>query len=169
VQAPLILSLLLDAASQAFFDRAREQWFPVGRNHLRAHVTMFHHLPGGQLVSIKEHLAAVCAQQKPVGVAVTGLRSLGRGVAYSLRAPEIQVLRAQLALHWRDDLTPQDRQGWRPHVTIQNKVSPAEARDLLGLLSRDFVPFNATATGVGVWRYCGGPWESEGEILFLGV
>lgn len=166
VNAPLILSLLLDEASQAFFDRAREQWFPAALNHIRAHVTLFHHLPGEQLDAIKHHLAAMCAQQQPAGVSVTGVRSLGRGVAYTLRAPEIEGFRAQLATHWRNDLTPQDRQGWRPHVTVQNKVTPTEARALLDRLSRDFIPFSATATGIGIWHYRGGPWEREAEIRF---
>ena len=166
--APLILTLVLDEASQAFFDRARERWFPAELNFIAAHVTMFHHLPGEALVSIKEHLATVCAKQSPVGVSVTGVRPLGRGVAYALRAPAIEALRATLAGQWRDALTAQDRQGWRPHVTVQNKVSPAEARGLLERLERDFVPFEATATGVALWRYCGGPWESEGTIPFAG-
>jgi hypothetical protein len=53
-------------------------------------------------------------------------------------------------------------------VTVQNKVTPAEARDLLGRLSRDFTPFSVTETGLAVWRYCGGPWESEAVVPFSG-
>ena len=167
--APLILSLLLDAASRAFYDRAREQWCPAARNDLRAHVTLFHHLPGAQLVAIKEHLAAACAHHEPAGVTVTGLRSLGRGVAYTLHAPEIAQLRAQLAARWRNDLTPQDRQGWRPHVTIQNKVSPAEARALLDQLTAAFIPLGGAARGLSLWHYRGGPWEKEADFLFAGA
>ena len=166
--APLILTLVLDDASQAFFDRARAQWFPAKLNFIRAHVTMFHHLPGERLDAIRDHLAAVCAAQTAAEVAVTGLRSLGRGVAYTLGAPEIEALRARLAAQWRDALTPQDRQGWRPHVTVQNKVSPAEARALLEKLSRDHVPFSATATGLALWRYRGGPWERAAVLPFAG-
>lgn len=159
---------MLDDASQAFFDRARAQWFPAERNFINAHVTLFHHLPGATLVSIRDHLARVCAEQSLAGVAVTGLRSLGCGVAYGLRAPEIENLRSRLAVKWRDDLTPQDRQGWRPHVTVQNKVSPAHAKELLNRLTQDFVPFTVTATGLALWRYCGGPWESEALVRFEG-
>jgi 2'-5' RNA ligase len=166
--APLILTLLLDDASQAFFDRAREQWFPSKLNFIRAHVTMFHHLPGERLMSVKEQLAVECVQQGSVGVSVTGLRSLGRGVAYTLHAPEMEVLRSRLAAPWREQLTAQDRQPWRPHVTVQNKVSPSEARDLLARLSSEFVPFSATARGLALWRYRGGPWESEAVLPFAG-
>ena len=168
MNVPLILTLMLDDASQAFFDRARERWFPKELNFIRAHVTLFHHLPGNRLASISEHLATMCAGQGPVDVSVTGLRPLGRGVAYSLRSPEMEALRAQCATLWHDDLTAQDRQGWRPHVTVQNKVSSAEASALLARLSRDFVPFSAIATGLALWRYCGGPWESEAVMPFAG-
>jgi 2'-5' RNA ligase len=164
--APLILTLVLDDASQALFDRARERWFPAHLNFIAAHVTMFHHLPGERLLAIGERLAAACAAHAPAVVDVTGLRSLGRGVAYTLHAPEIEVLRSRLAALWRDCLTAQDRQPWRPHVTVQNKVSPSEARDLLARLSAEFVSFSATARGVALWRYCGGPWESEAMTLF---
>ena len=164
----LILTLMLDGASQAFFDRARERWFPPALNYIGAHVTMFHHLPGEELVSIRDHLAMVCLGQSPVGMPVTGLQPLGRGVAYGLRSPEIEALRARLAGDWREGLTAQDRQGWRPHVTVQNKVSPAEARGLLERLEREFVPFEAVGTGLALWRYCGGPWESEVAVPFAG-
>ena len=167
-EAPLILTLVLDDASQAFFDRARERWFPPHLNFIGAHVTMFHHLPGAQLVSIRDHLAPICAGHAPATVTVIGVRSLGRGVAYSLCAPEIDGLRSRLAAQWRDDLTAQDRHGWRPHVTVQNKVPPAEARNLLERLSRELIPFSATARGVALWRYLGGPWKEEGMLLFEG-
>jgi 2'-5' RNA ligase len=168
MDAPLILTLLLDDASQAFFDSARKRWFPPKLNFIRAHVTLCHHLPGDQLEPIRDHLALVCARQKTAEVSVTGVRSLGRGVAYCLRAPEIEALRAVLAARWRDELTVQDRQGWRPHVTVQNKVTPAQARDLLGEVSRAFVPFSVTATGLALWWYRGGPWESAATVPFGG-
>lgn len=166
--APLILTLVLDAPAQAFFDRARRQYFPQELNFIDAHVTMFHHLPGDRLACIKEHLSAACAAQSPSEVAVNAVRSLGRGVAYGVSAPGMEALRARLASHWRDVLTAQDRQGWRPHVTVQNKVSPAEARDLLLRLSQDFTPFSATATGLALWWYRAGPWESACVVPFTG-
>ena len=166
--APLILTLRLDDASQAFFDRARERWFPAKLNFIRAHVTLFHHLPGDQRAEVERALATACAVQGAAEVAVTGLRSLGRGVAYTLETPEMEALRSRLAAPWRDRLTAQDRQRWRPHVTVQNKVPPQDARDLLERLSREFAPFRATATGLALWRYRGGPWENEAILPFAG-
>ena len=50
-------------------------------------------------------------------------------------------------------LTAQDRQGFRAHVTIQNKVTPEVARSTLAALSAVFTPFvdgqciNLSSTG----------------------
>ncbi len=167
-EAPLIVTVMLDDASQNFFESARRRWFPAELNYIRAHVTLFQHLPGRELAFIKDHLARACAGQSRAPVAVTGVRSLGHGVAYTLVAPEIEALRSRLATNWRDHLTPQDRQGWRPHVTVQNKVPAQAARDVLAQLSGSFEPFTAEATGLAVWRYRGGPWDSAAIIPFAG-
>ena len=166
--APLIVTLRLDDASQTFFDHARTRWFPPHRNVLHAHVTLFHHLPGAHLAAIKTRLADIGTTQTPATIAITGLRSLGQGVAYTLRAPTIEALRENLAALWHADLTPQDRQSWRPHITVQNKVAPAEARHLLARLTSGFAPFTATATGLALWHYRGGPWENAAVIPFAG-
>ena len=163
---PLILTLTLDDTAQAFFDQARTLWFPPERNFIQAHITIFHHLPGEHLPSIKTHLAALATAHPPTPIAITGLRSLGRGVAYTLSAPKIETLRQNLATLWHTHLTAQDRQAWRPHITVQNKVSPAEAQRLLATLTAAFAPFLATATGLALWHYRGGPWENEAIMPF---
>jgi hypothetical protein len=63
-------------------------------------------------------------------------------------------------------LTPQDAAGWRPHVTIQNKVAPHEARALLRRLSQDFQPRRVAIGGLAIWRYRGGPWEPVSRHMF---
>jgi hypothetical protein len=99
-------------------------------------------------------------------VAVTGVRFLGRGVAYELSSPELDELRGSLGLNWAPWLTPQDRQRHRPHVTVQNKVAPEVARALHARLSAAFEPERVTARGLGLWRYRGGPWEPLAELPF---
>ena len=42
MSAPLIVTLLLEDAAQERFDRLRAAHFPAERNHLAAHVTLFH-------------------------------------------------------------------------------------------------------------------------------
>ncbi|WP_314964444.1 2'-5' RNA ligase family protein, partial [Bradyrhizobium cosmicum] len=81
-----------------------------------------------------------------------GLRSLGRGVAYTLASPTLKELRLSLAKQWALWLTLQDRQKHRPHVTIQNKVDPQEAHRLLADLAASFSPFTVTGTGLDLWR-----------------
>ena len=43
---PLVLTLRMDEAAQARFDRERAAWFPAGRTAVGAHLTLFHALPG---------------------------------------------------------------------------------------------------------------------------
>ena len=171
--APLILTLALDPASQGFFERERQRWFPSSRNLIPAHVTLFHHLPGDQSPRVHTDLATLCAVEKPGPFSVARAIFLGRGVAYALDAAAAAAFRAQLASLWQGGpeplaLTAQDRQPWRAHVTVQNKAEPADARALHARLSRDFMPFAGMATGVTLWRYMGGPWEHEAEFPFSG-
>ena len=97
---------------------------------------------------------------------MTGVRFLGRGVAFELSSGELAQLRGSLADAWEPWLTPQDRQRHRPHVTVQNKVAPEVARALHARLSASFVPGEVEARGLGLWRYLGGPWEPVAELAF---
>ena len=163
--APLILTLKLDAASFTRLDALRRAHFPPERNHLRAHLTLFHHLPGDRLAEVRDTLAAA-ADRTPVALAFPGVRSLGRGVAAEVTAPELLRLRADLAARFRTHLTPQDAQGFRPHVTVQNKVDPADARALKADLEAGWAPWEGAGEGLLLHRYRGGPWEREAEFPF---
>ena len=163
---PLILTLALHPEDQDRFEQLRQWHFPPERNLIPAHLTLFHHLPGPELASVQANLEAASAHQPRFTIEVTGLRSLGRGVAYTLHAPTLLALRAGFARHWHDYLTPQDRQGWRPHITIQNKVAPAEAASLLANMQAAFAPFEVRAEGLALWRYEGGPWTLASRHAF---
>lgn len=165
---PLILTLALDAASFERFDGLRRAHFPAALNKVPAHVTLFHQLPGEFEAEIAHALRAVAAGQPPFAVRVTGLRNMGRGVAYQLASSELDALRRRLAEPWRPWLTPQDAQGFRPHVTVQNKVEPAAAKALLAELTARFTPFDVTAEGLLLHRYEGGPWSPAGAFPFAG-
>ncbi|HEX8425520.1 2'-5' RNA ligase family protein [Hymenobacter sp.] len=159
-ETPLILTLTLDTEAQQFFEELRKQHFPKERNFLGAHLTLFHHLPGAEYEAITEHLAQVAAAQSPLTLAVSGVRFLGRGVAYTLECPPLQALHRAMQTTWQPYLTPQDQQKLNPHVTVQNKVDPAVARALHQQLAADFQPFEATGTAWHLWAYRNGPWES---------
>jgi 2'-5' RNA ligase len=164
--APLILTLRFDTESFARFDAERRRHFPPERNFIPAHLTLFHHLPGDRYADIAEAAAARAAKQVSFPLATTGLRYLGQGTAYTIESPPLITLRAELAALWSADLTRQDAQGFRPHVTIQNKVPAPIAKALFGELSESFEPFEAMATGLLLWRYRGGPWAPAGEYGF---
>ena len=91
---------------------------------------------------------------------VSGLRFLGRGVAYDLRSPELRACARGSRPAWEPWLTPQDRQGFRPHVTVQNKVAPDAGP---GAARRARRPASRRTScgreGLALWRYLGGPWE----------
>ena len=157
---PLILTLALDAAAQERLDALRRAHFPSGRNHLGAHLTLFHKLPGDEVDRISADVAEVAAAFRPVAMTAVRPIALGRGVAIALDAPGLHTVRAELQRRWEPWLTPQDRQRHRPHVTVQNKVAPAEAKALHAELSATLAPFPVTGTGLALWRYLGGPWES---------
>lgn len=156
--APLILTVTIDEWSQTVFDDLRRAHFPPARNHLAAHVTLFHVLPGEDEAQVVEDVAAA-ADRPRFGIEVARVRSLGRGVAYDLRSPPLEEVRAGLAGRWAGRLSRQDRAGFHPHVTVQNKVDPAVARVLLAELERGFEPWTCTAEGLSLWWYRGGPWE----------
>lgn len=165
---PLILTALAEAGAQGRFEGWRRAHYPVALNQVPAHITLFHHLPGSELEAVKRRLKAVCGQLPPPVIAVTGLRSLGPGVALKLQSPDLEAVRAELAEGWQTLLIPQDRQGFRPHLTIQNKVTAAEARATLQRLEAVFQPFVTHAVAVAIWRYLGGPWQLLGQVGFRG-
>ena len=165
--APLILTLAMDDASFERFDALRREHFPPDRNLIPAHLTLFHHLPGGEREGeVAGVVGDACRMYRPMTLRVTGLKFMGRGVAYTLESAELARLRGLLAEVWFGSLTGQDRQKFRPHVTVQNKAAPEEARALHERLSAGFAPFEVEGRGLLLWRYLGGPWDLVGEYPF---
>ena len=156
--APIIVTAVIGRDDQAWLDAERSAYFPPTRSVLAAHLTMFHHLPPSLEREVRQRLGALAREGAPAA-RIAGPISLGRGVAYRIDSSELEDRRAWLADLWGDLLTPQDRAPWRPHVTIQNKVEPAEARTLLDRLKRDFRTRPLAIAGFAGWYYRGGPWE----------
>jgi 2'-5' RNA ligase len=128
-----------------------------------AHVTLFHALPGE--LDVAPALAAA-ADRPAFTVRVTAVQPLGRGAAYRLESGALAAVHAQLRAAFADRLTPQDAQPYRPHVTVQNKADPAEARRTVAALRARFTPYEVGARGLALWRYAGGPWEPLSEHPF---
>lgn len=164
---PLIVTLKLDDESFGFFDRLRRRHFPPERNFLSAHLTLFYHLPGENLEAIRFGLIEFCKNQKTFPLEFTGWRFLGKGVAVKIDSIELIALRANLADIWTNWLTAQDRQKFQPHITVQNKVAPDEAKKLYEELARDWETFSGKAQGLHLWHYLGSNWKLEEEFLFV--
>lgn len=162
--APFVLTLGFDEETFARLNTLRRAHFPRHRNHIPAHATLFHALPGAEEDRVREALEQECARVQVLECAFPRLRFLGRGVAIEMECPQLAPLRASLARAWGDLLTPQDRQGHRPHVTIQNKVAPEQARALFEKLDSEWEPFEGRGESLLLWRYRGGPWEAAGEF-----
>ena len=155
--ATTILTVRMDAASQSWFEGQRREHYPAKLNRIAAHLTLFHTLP--QTGDERAALSDAAAQTSQFQMQVSGLRSLGRGVAYVLQSTELAALHHRLAVSFEKHLTQQDRQGFRPHVVVQNKVTAEPARLLLTRLQTGFVPRMVTAQGLDWWEYLGGPWR----------
>lgn len=160
---PLIVTLQLEHEAQDFFNNQRKAHFPEHLNYLDAHITLFHQLPVKESRVFKELERA--AHISPFSIHVSDVYHTGFGVAYRLQSKPLIQLHAYLQEAFSSYLTPQDRQSFRPHITIQNKVSPAASKMLVQQLQNKFIPFNVSATGVDTWIYRNGPWE---HLQFFG-
>lgn len=163
----LIVTAGLGPADQAHFDRLRREHFPPERNHLSAHLTMFHALSPSSEAEVRAALRDEATGPVP-GAEVAGLIDLGGGVAFRIRSPDLEILRAELADRFHGLLTAQDAGGWRPHVTIQNKAEPAAAKRLKAELESGFAPRPLAIASLELHRYLGGPWEPLGRYPFRG-
>jgi 2'-5' RNA ligase len=161
-----IVTLALDDASQAWFEQKRQEYYPPAMNRIPAHLTLFHALPGDR--TTRHVLNQAAEQTSPFVMQVEGLRSMGRGVLYALHSPELMNLHAGLVSSFRTFLTPQDKQPLRPHVVVQNKVEPQEAKALLAQLQEQFVAAEVRAEGLLWWEYLGGPWRLLERFAFQG-
>ena len=161
---PLIVTAGLDESAFAWFDDLRRTHFPRHRNQVPAHLTLFHALPGEHERVIAETVEDACRARARMPLGVRGPWFIGRGVAYRLASPALEQLRSELAGAFSPWLTPQDRAPFRPHITIQNKADPADARRLLERLQLEFEPFDIAAEALLLWRYLGGPWEPVARV-----
>ena len=163
--APIIVTALLGEPDFTTLDTLRRAHFPPERNHLRAHLTMFHHLPPSCETELCQLLKDEARGNDPQA-RLSCLINLGGGVAFRVESPDLEDIRARIAERFAPMLTPQDRNPWRAHVTVQNKVKAAEALALFDQLGVDFKPRPLALSGLAAWWYRGGPWEEIAAFAF---
>jgi hypothetical protein len=149
---------LFGDGDNGWLQELRRAHYPAGRNQVPAHLTLFRHLPPTLAAELGRRLAAYAATPPPLAT-VAGVIDLGEGTALRVESEELEDIRYDLAEAFRGLLTPQDMAPWRPHVTIQNKVEPREARRLQAQLRSTFQPRPLSIKALASWWYRGGPWE----------
>jgi len=132
-----------------------------------AHLTLFHHLPPGIETELGRRLAAATTGPPPTAT-IAGILDLGGGTALRVESDELGTIREELTEAFHGLLTPQDQAGWRPHITIQNKVEAKDARALQQRLRAGFAPRPLAIRYLAAWRYRGGPWEAIRRWSFRG-
>ncbi len=165
---PLVLTAELDDDTFDWLDGLRRRHFPPERNHLAAHLTLFHALPGDEIDRVSAELVALTAATPAIEGTAVHWMALGRGVAMAMEVPGLVKLRGEIARRLAGALTRQDAGGFRPHVTVQNKVTTAQARVLKGQLDAEHDPRGVRIPALRLWRYDGGPWQFVGRFALAG-
>lgn len=164
----LIVTAEMGQPQLGWLEGLRRAYFPPERNQLPAHLTMFHAVAPSAEAELRTRLAEL-ARRRPPAATIEGLMDLGGGVAFRVVSSDLDAIRDELADELHGLLGAQDSCGWRPHVTIQNKVAPKEARALKARLEGEFRPLSLPIHGLGLHRYLGGPWEKLGLYPFRGA
>ncbi|RKH40498.1 2'-5' RNA ligase family protein [Corallococcus sicarius] len=167
-EAPLLITAEADPESFARLDGLRRRYFPPERNLIPAHVSLFHHLPPREHGSVEAALEAAAGRAAPA-LHFGRLRRLGRGMAVDVDAPGLNAVHRELSRAFAEWLTPQDRQPFRPHVTLMNKASLEEAAAAFAELGAGWDSFEGHAPALLLWRYLGGPWELVQRFPFTGL
>lgn len=164
----LIVTAALGNGDAGWLTAERDRYFPPERNYLKAHLTMFHAIPPSCEDEARRLLARLAGEHAKPQASLSEMMMMGRGVAYRVRSEELTSIREEIADHFHGMLTAQDAGGWRPHITIQNKVQPKVAKALYAEKSAAFEPRPLEIKGLSLYRYLGGPWEEVGSWTFRG-
>ncbi len=156
---PFIVTAALPADIQGWAEGLRRAHYPPERNHLHAHVTLFHAFAPSLLDELVRFLPRITGEFAAPQAEITGLMDLGTGTAIALASPQLLALRSVIADHFRGSLTAQDLHEPRPHITIQNKVTKREARALQAALAPTLTQRRFAFPALELHLYKGGPWE----------
>lgn len=161
----LIVTAEIAQGDFSWLEGLRRAHYPAERNQVPVHLTMFHALPPSVETELCGRLARI-VRRKPPAAMIAGLMDLGGGVAFRVVSPDLDAIRDELSDGLHGTMGPQDSGGWRPHITIQNKVAPKVARALREQLERTFQPRSLGISGLAIQRYLDGPWEKLAAYPF---
>ena len=168
MSGPLIVTAQFAKDDHSWLEGLRRAHYPFEHNRVPVHLTMFQGLPPSALEEVRHQLALHTAAPPP-RASIEGLMNLSSGVAYRVVSEDLEAIRGSIADHLHGLLSGPDAVGWRPHITIQNKVPARDAKALLDELGRDFRPRRLAISGLLLHRYRGGPWETLATYKFRGA
>lgn len=169
----LVLTARLPAALFGQMEGLRRAHYPPERNHVPAHVTLFHALPPSAQGEVQRLAARVCAQTPPPAAQLAGLADLGTGTAVAVHSPALAAVHADLAEALQGLLGLADQGRPRFHVTVQNKVVRSEARALQAALAGRFEGQAFAFAGLDLHAIerlpqGGATWQPVGQWTFRG-
>ena len=166
--APLLVTAELPRDVFAWAEGLRREHFPPERNRVSAHVTLFHALPPSCEAELRRLVARIAGEEAPVRARISGVMPLGNGTAFAIHSPALSAIHETLREALHGMLTAQDQAKRKLHVTIQNKVTAAEAKALQAELTATFAPRDFAFAGLALHRYLGGIWGDAGTWRFRG-
>lgn len=149
----VILTVDLDEGSFQRLNCLRREFYPAEKNLVPAHVTLFHQFP-------RQGLGDLPAFPAELVVHFGRVFFMGQGFAVEAQCQDLQIWRKQV-LDLPLEFSSQDRSLKKLHVTLQNKESPAKAREDFEAFCQKWSPFTGKIFGLRQWRYLSGPWELE--------
>ena len=156
---PIVVTATFAPGDDGWLQQLRRTHYPPDRNRVPAHLTLFRQLPPSLARELSQRLAEATAAEPP-RAQIAGIVDLGEGTALRVASPELELIRGDLADAFHGLLTPQDSAPWRPHVTIQNKVEPRQARRLQQQLRAGFEPRPLAIHALQSWHYLAdGRWQ----------
>src|SRR4051794_37850748 len=147
----LIVATEIAQRDFSWIEGLRRAHYPPDRNQVPAHLTIFHALPPSAEAEVRGRIAQIVQRPAPVAI-IAGLMDLGAGVAFRVVSADLDRIRDELSAGLQGLLSAQDAGGWRPHITIQNKVAPRVARELKAALERRFEPRPLALSGIALHR-----------------
>jgi len=166
--APFIVTGELPGDVLAWADGLRKAHFPPERNWLAAHVTLFHAFAPSLREELRGLLGQLAGEFAPPAARIDGLMDLGTGTALAVRSPGLLAIRAAIAERFHGALTAQDNAPPRLHITIQNKVTRAQARALQAELGPMLRTREFAFSGLGLHLYQRPHWQEQGIWRFRG-
>jgi 2'-5' RNA ligase len=159
-----VLTLGIDEVSFARLDEWRRRYFPPDINFIPAHLTLFDALTPEQVSRLVSAHPGLSGQSIPLQFVRPFL--IGRGVAIGVAGGELTTLHGRMIEAVGQGLTRRDRAPFRPHVTIQNKVTREHARATFARVASNFEPWSGRGIGLDVWRYLGAQWAPHLHLAF---